>query len=99
MMRRNARMKRDVFLADIGTRPLTIGILNVTTDSFFDGGRYIAGERIARQDRDGGCLETEVARQSFVPLALPDIKQKRIGRMRGIGRGRSGESMDEIVLE
>jgi hypothetical protein len=23
MMRRNARMKRDVFLADIGTRPLT----------------------------------------------------------------------------
>jgi dihydropteroate synthase len=39
MMRRNARMKRDVFLADIGTRPLTMGILNVTTDSFFDGGR------------------------------------------------------------
>ena len=37
MMRRNARMKRDVFLADIGTRPLTMGILNVTTDSFFDG--------------------------------------------------------------
>ena len=28
MMRRNARMKRDVFLADIGTRPLTMGILS-----------------------------------------------------------------------
>jgi hypothetical protein len=41
MMRRNARMKRDVFLADIGTRPLIMGILNVTPDSFFDGGRYI----------------------------------------------------------
>ena len=26
MMRRNARMKRDVFLADIGTRPLIMGI-------------------------------------------------------------------------
>jgi len=37
-MRRNARMKRDVFLADIGTRPLIMGILNVTPDSFFDGG-------------------------------------------------------------
>jgi len=43
MMRRNARMKRDVFLADIGTRPLIMGIFNVTPDSFFDGGRYIAG--------------------------------------------------------
>lgn len=37
MMRRNARMKRDVFLADIGTRPLIMGIFNVTPDSFFDG--------------------------------------------------------------
>jgi dihydropteroate synthase len=42
-MRRNARMKRDVFLADIGTRPLIMVILNVTPDSFFDGGRCIAG--------------------------------------------------------
>ncbi|HVR58112.1 MAG TPA: hypothetical protein VMT72_14950 [Pseudolabrys sp.] len=46
MMRRNARMKRDVFLADIGTRPLIMGILNVTPDSFFDGnelrGRWLA---------------------------------------------------------
>ena len=45
-MRRNARMKRDVFLADIGTRPLIMGILNVTPDSFFDGnklrGRWLA---------------------------------------------------------
>jgi hypothetical protein len=28
MMRRNARMKRDVFLADIGTCPLIMGIFN-----------------------------------------------------------------------
>ena len=34
MMRRNARMKRDVFLADIGTRPLIMGIFNVTPDYF-----------------------------------------------------------------
>jgi dihydropteroate synthase len=36
-MRRNARMKRDVFLANIGTCPLIMGILNVTPGSFFDG--------------------------------------------------------------
>jgi hypothetical protein len=48
MMRRNARMKRDVFLADIGTRPLIMGILNVTPDSFFDGGRYICRRRDPR---------------------------------------------------
>jgi dihydropteroate synthase len=60
MMRRNARMKRDVFLADIGTRPLIMGIFNVTPDSFFDGGRYIAGgatlARVRQMDVDG-CVE------------------------------------------
>ena len=48
MMRRNARMKRDVFLADIGTRPLIMGILNVTPDLFFDGGRYTRRRRDPR---------------------------------------------------
>ena len=43
MMRRDARMKRDAFLADVGTRPLIMGILNVTPDLFFDSGRYLAG--------------------------------------------------------
>lgn len=43
MMRRNARMKRDVFLPISAPCPLIMGILNVTPDSFFDGGRYIAG--------------------------------------------------------
>ncbi|MGA8396263.1 MAG: hypothetical protein WB752_11515, partial [Pseudolabrys sp.] len=55
MMRRNARMKGDVFLADIGTRPLIMGILNVTPDSFFDGGRYNCRRRDPRPRPANGC--------------------------------------------
>ena len=69
MMRRNARMKRDVFLADIGTRPLIMGIFNVTPDSFFDGGRYIAGgatlARVRKMDVDGCVEEHAVALRVF----------------------------------
>jgi dihydropteroate synthase len=36
----SGRRRRDAFLAQIGTRPLLMGILNVTPDSFSDGGRY-----------------------------------------------------------
>ena len=32
--------KRDAFLRRIGTRPLLMGIVNVTPDSFFDGGQF-----------------------------------------------------------
>jgi dihydropteroate synthase len=53
-------MKCDVFLADIGTRPLIMGIINVTPDSFFDDGRYIAGSATlacVRQMDVDGCIE------------------------------------------
>ena len=43
MMRRNARMKRDVFLADMGTRPRSWVTSTSRRTHFSDGGRYIAG--------------------------------------------------------
>lgn len=39
-MRAAASARRDAFLARIGSHPVLMGILNVTPDSFFDGGRY-----------------------------------------------------------
>ena len=71
-MRRNARMKRDVFLADIGTRPLIMGILNVTPDSFFDGGRYIAGGATLARFRQmivDGCDIVDIGAESTRPEA------------------------------
>ena len=43
-MRAEQRARRDAFLAKIGTRPIVMGILNLTPDSFSDGGRYVSME-------------------------------------------------------
>ena len=39
-MRADQRARRDAFLSRIGTRPLVMGVLNVTPDSFSDGGLF-----------------------------------------------------------
>jgi dihydropteroate synthase len=39
-MRAELRAKRDAFLSKIGFRPIVMGILNLTPDSFSDGGRF-----------------------------------------------------------
>ena len=43
-MRADKRAKRDAFLCKIGSRPVVMGILNLTPDSFSDGGRFVAAE-------------------------------------------------------
>lgn len=43
-MRAAQRAKRDAFLDKIGIRPVVMGILNVTPDSFSDGRRFIAAD-------------------------------------------------------
>ena len=62
----------DVFLADIGTGPLIVGILNVTPDSFFDGGRYIAGGATLARVRQmvvDGCDIVDIGAASTRPEA------------------------------
>ena len=80
MMHRNARMKRDAFLADIGARPLIMGILNVTPDSFFDGGRYLAGGAAlarAQQMVVDGCDIIDIGGESTRPEAeaIDDVEE------------------------
>jgi len=79
MMRRNARMKRDAFIADIGTRPLIMGILNVTPDSFFDGGRYLAGGAALARVRQmvvDGCDIVDIGAESSRPARNPSMRQR-----------------------
>ena len=74
MMRAEARAKRDAFLAAIGTRPLIMGILNVTPDSFFDGGRFAASEAAlahVRQMVADGCDIVDIGAESTRPGAQP----------------------------
>jgi dihydropteroate synthase len=65
----------DLFLALIGTRPLVMGILNITPDSFSDGGKYFgAGEAVARAralaqaGADVIDLGAESTRPGFTPV-------------------------------
>ena len=83
-MRPEARAKRDAFLADIGTRPLVMGILNVTPDSFFDGGRFVAAENAldhARQMIFEGCDIIDVGAESVRPGAKPVDEALEMARL------------------
>jgi dihydropteroate synthase len=84
MMRRNARIKRDAFLADIGTRPLIMGILNITPDSFFDGGRYLAdGAALGRvrQIVVDGCDIVDIGAESTRPEAETIDEAEELARL------------------
>jgi dihydropteroate synthase len=73
-MRAEQRAKRDDFLNKLGARPLVMGILNVTPDSFSDGGRFLvadaavahAGAMAAR-----GCAIIDIGGESTRPGATP----------------------------
>ena len=84
MMRRNARIKRDAFLADIGTRPLIMGILNITPNLFFDGGRYLAGGAAlgrVRQMVVDGCDIVDIGAESTRPEAETIDEAEELARL------------------
>jgi dihydropteroate synthase len=83
-MREHLRAKRDAFLAKIGGRPVVMGILNLTPDSFSDGGRYTttdialahAGKMVA-----DGCDIIDVGAESTRPGATPVSESEEIARL------------------
>lgn len=84
MMRPDARAKRDAFLAAIGTRSLIMGILNVTPDSFFDGGRFFASEVAlahVRQMVADGCDIVDIGAESTRPAAKPVDEALEMARL------------------
>ncbi len=66
------------------TRPLVMGILNVTPDSFSDGGRYLDPERAlthARQMRDDGADLIDIGGESSRPGAFPVAEEDELARV------------------
>ena len=84
MMLPAARTKRDAFLAAIGSRPLIMGVLNVTPDSFFDGGRFVASrdaiDHVGRMIADG-CDIVDIGGESTRPGADPVDEAEEIARL------------------
>ncbi len=71
---RNLAARRDEFLQKLGRRALVMGILNVTPDSFSDGGRYddeTAAVMQARAMAQAGADIIDVGAESTRPGASP----------------------------
>jgi dihydropteroate synthase len=74
LMDADARRKRDAFLRLLRGRPAIMGILNLTPDSFFDGGRFEHLEAALAQARRlsaEGCDILDVGGESTRPGAKP----------------------------
>jgi dihydropteroate synthase len=66
------------------TRPLVMGILNVTPDSFFDGGRFFERERAlahARRMWDDGADLIDIGGESSRPGASPVTESEELDRV------------------
>lgn len=86
-MRAAQRAKRDAFLDKIGTRPVVMGILNVTPDSFSDGGRFIAADAAlshATQMWEEGADIVDIGGESTRPGALPVTEAEEFARIQFI---------------
>ena len=83
-MRAELRAKRDSFLHKIKSQPAVMGILNVTPDSFSDGGRFEAFEAAvahARAMAAAGCDIVDVGGESTRPGAIPVSEAEEIARV------------------
>jgi dihydropteroate synthase len=86
-MQPDARAKRDAFLGKIGARPIVMGILNLTPDSFSDGGRFQAPEAALAQARKmaaDGCDIIDVGGESTRPGATPVEAAEELRRIEPI---------------
>jgi dihydropteroate synthase len=73
-MRAELRAKRDAFLGIIGSRPVVMGILNLTPDSFSDGGQFEAFDAAVAHARSmvaQGCDIVDIGGESTRPEATP----------------------------
>jgi dihydropteroate synthase len=83
-MREDLRAKRDALLKIIGTRPVIMGILNLTPDSFSDGGRFQTPESALAQARKmvaEGCDIVDVGGESTRPGATPVSETEELARV------------------
>jgi dihydropteroate synthase len=78
------RAQRDAFLNKIGKRPVVMGILNLTPDSFHDGGRFAGTDAAlghARAMAQAGCDVVDVGGESTRPGAAPVAEAEELRRI------------------
>lgn len=84
MMRAEARAKRDAFLLKLKSRPAVMGILNLTPDSFSDGGRFQAFDAAIAHAKSmvvaGGDI-VDIGGESTRPSATPVPEAQELARV------------------
>jgi len=83
-MRADQRARRDDLLNLIGVRPLVMGILNVTPDSFSDGGRFLAADAAvahAKAMAAQGAAIVDIGGESTRPGATPVAEAEELARI------------------
>src|ERR1700731_5065202 len=88
--------RRDRFLGLIGTRPVIMGILNITPDSFSDGGKFFSLDAAMQQAEklaaDGADI-IDVGAESTRPGHTPVAAEEELARLEPI-LGKLGSSLE-----
>jgi dihydropteroate synthase len=83
-MRPEAAAKRDAFFATIKAGPVVMGIVNITPDSFSDGGRFVSPEAAIAQARAhvaAGAAIVDVGAESTRPGYVPVPEAEELARL------------------
>jgi dihydropteroate synthase len=86
-MRDELRARRDAFLHKIKSRPVFMGILNLTPDSFFDGGRFQTVDAAVAHAKvmvGEGCDIVDVGGESTRPAAIAVPETEEVARLEPI---------------
>ena len=79
-----SKIKKENGNFDDFSTPIVMGVLNVTTDSFYDGGKYLSEIEIAKQIRkidDEGAKIIDVGASSSRPGSIPISEKIEINRL------------------
>lgn len=88
-MRAELRAKRDAFLDKIKSRPAVMGVLNLTPDSFSDGGRFQAFDAAVAHAESmvaEGCDIVDIGGESTRPAAVPVPDREELARVEPVLR-------------
>jgi dihydropteroate synthase len=83
-MRAEARAKRDAFLNKVKSHPAVMGILNLTPDSFSDGGRFQNPDAAIAHAKSmvvAGCDIVDIGGESTRPSASPVSEAEELARV------------------
>jgi dihydropteroate synthase len=93
LMRVEVRAKRDAFLHKLKSRPAVMGILNLTPDSFSDGGRFQAFDAAIAHAKSmvvAGCDIVDIGGESTRPSATPVSEAEELARLGEVLRALAG---------